>query len=283
MRCLQSLWVRPLLSLLRGRGARAGPGFCSGKSQQKPLLCPWMANRSLYVAGSSRDAAYKHLIREGEKKTVVCIEGNIASGKTTCLDYFAKTTSIEVLMEPVPKWRNVRGHNLLGLMYQEPSRWGITLQTYIQLTMLEQHTRPMISPLRMMERSIHSAKHIFVEHLYRSGRMPEVDYIVLTEWFEWITKNTDVSIDLIVYLQTSPETCYERLKNRCRKEEKVIAMEYLEAIHHLYEEWLIKQTLFKVPSPVLVIPADNDIPKMIEKYEENRDRILTPYNMQHCL
>ncbi|XP_074864475.1 thymidine kinase 2, mitochondrial isoform X2 [Carettochelys insculpta] len=235
MRCLQSLWVRPLLSLLRGRGARAGPGFCSGKSQQKPLLCPWMANRSLYVAGSSRDAAYKHLIREGEKKTVVCIEGNIASGKTTCLDYFAKTTSIE------------------------------------------------ISPLRMMERSIHSAKHIFVEHLYRSGRMPEVDYIVLTEWFEWITKNTDVSIDLIVYLQTSPETCYERLKNRCRKEEKVIAMEYLEAIHHLYEEWLIKQTLFKVPSPVLVIPADNDIPKMIEKYEENRDRILTPYNMQHCL
>lgn len=27
----------------------------------------------------------------------ICIEGNIASGKTTCLDYFAQTTSIEVL------------------------------------------------------------------------------------------------------------------------------------------------------------------------------------------
>ncbi|XP_044843407.1 thymidine kinase 2, mitochondrial isoform X3 [Mauremys mutica] len=200
----------------------------------------------------------KHLINEGEKKTVV-------------------------MTEPVPKWRNVRGHNLLGLMYQDSSRWGITLQTYIQLTMLDQHTRPMISPLRMMERSIHSAKHIFVENLYRSGRMPEVDYIVLTEWFEWITKNTDVSVDLIVYLQTSPETCYERLKNRCREEEKIIAMEYLEAIHQLYEEWLIKQTLFKVPSPVLVIQADNDMQKMIEKYEENRDRILTPYNIQHCL
>ncbi|XP_075796158.1 thymidine kinase 2, mitochondrial isoform X5 [Pelodiscus sinensis] len=168
-------------------------------------------------------------------------------------------------------------------MYQDPSRWGITLQTYIQLTMLDQHTRPMISPVRMMERSIHSAKHIFVENLYRSGRMPEVDYIVLTEWFEWITKNTDVSVDLIVYLQTSPETCYERLKNRCRKEEKIIAMEYLEAIHQLYEEWLIKQTLCKVPSPVLVIQADNDMQKMIEKYEENRDQILTPSKMQHCL
>uniref|UniRef100_A0A8C0GR54 Thymidine kinase 2 n=1 Tax=Chelonoidis abingdonii TaxID=106734 RepID=A0A8C0GR54_CHEAB len=161
-------------------------------------------------------------------------------------------------------------------MYQDSSRWGITLQTYIQLTMLDQHTRPMISPLRMMERSIHSAKHIFVENLYRSGRMPEVDYIVLTEWFEWITKNTDVSVDLIVYLQTSPETCYERLKNRCREEEKVIAMVRKSSI-------IVKQRL-KIPFRVsCVIQADNDMQKMIEKYEENRDRILTPYNMQHCL
>ncbi|XP_068811872.1 thymidine kinase 2, mitochondrial isoform X2 [Struthio camelus] len=186
----------------------------------------------------------------------ICIEGNIASGKTTCLDYFAQTTNIEVLTEPVSKWRNVRGYNILGLMYQDASRWGITLQTYIQLTMLEQHTRPMISSVRMMERSIHSAKYIFVENLYRSGKMPEVDYIVLTEWFDWIKNNTDVSVDLIVYLQTSPEVCYERLKRRCREEEKIIP---------------------------LVIGADHDMQKMIEKYEENRDQILNLYNMQHCL
>ncbi|XP_054055371.1 thymidine kinase 2, mitochondrial isoform X2 [Rissa tridactyla] len=225
----------------------------------------------------------KHLIKEDDRKTVICIEGNIASGKTTCLDYFAQTTSIEVLTEPVSKWRNVRGHNILGLMYQDASRWGITLQTYIQLTMLEQHTRPMISPIRMMERSIHSAKYIFVENLYRSGKMPEVDYVVLTEWFDWIQNNTDVSVDLIVYLQTSPEVCYERLKRRCREEEKIIPLEYLEAIHQLYEEWLIKHTLFKVSCPVLVIGADHDVQKMIEKYEENRDQILNPYNMQHHL
>ncbi|XP_019391442.1 PREDICTED: thymidine kinase 2, mitochondrial isoform X2 [Crocodylus porosus] len=235
------------------------------------------------MAGCSGDASYKPLTNDGKKKTLICIEGNIASGKTTCLDYFAKTTSIEVLTEPVAKWRNVHGHNLLGLMYQDSSRWGITLQTYVQLTMLDQHTRPMISPIRMMERSIHSAKNIFVENLYRSGRMPEVDYFVLTEWFEWIKKNIDVSVDLIVYLQTSPETCYERLKRRCRKEEKIIPVEYLQAIHELYEEWLIKQTLFNVSCPVLVIEADHDMQKMIEKYEENRDRILTPYSLRQCL
>uniref|UniRef100_A0A2K5W2F1 Thymidine kinase 2, mitochondrial n=1 Tax=Macaca fascicularis TaxID=9541 RepID=A0A2K5W2F1_MACFA len=183
-----------------------------------------------------------------------------------------------VLTEPVSKWRNVRGHNPLSLMYQDASRWGLTLQTYVQLTMLDRHTCPQVSSVRLMERSIHSARYIFVENLYRSGKMPEVDYVVLSEWFDWILRNMDVSIDLIVYLRTNPETCYQRLKRRCREEEKVIPLEYLEAIHHLHEEWLIKGSLFPVAAPVLVIEADHHMERMLQLFEQNRDRILTPEN-----
>lgn len=32
-----------------------------------------------------------------------------------------------------------------------------------------------------------------------------------------------------------------------------------------------------------VIGADHDMQKMIEKYEESRDQILNPFNMQHHL
>nr|XP_044997617.1 thymidine kinase 2, mitochondrial isoform X3 [Jaculus jaculus] len=216
-----------------------------------------------------------------EKKSVICIEGNIASGKTTCLEYFSNTSDVEVLMEPVLKWRNVRGHNPLGLMYQDACRWGLTLQTYVQLTMLEQHTRPQISPVRLMERSVHSARYVFVENLYRSGKMPEVDYVILSEWFDWIVRSIDVSVDLIVYLRTTPETCYQRLQMRCREEEKVIPLEYLEAIHHCYEEWLVTGSLFPVAAPVLVIEADQNLEKMLELFEQNRVRILTPENWKH--
>ncbi|XP_078066663.1 thymidine kinase 2, mitochondrial isoform X2 [Mustelus asterias] len=183
------------------------------------------------------------------KKLVICVEGNIASGKTTCLEYFAKCDNIEALTEPVAKWRNIWGHNLLALMYENPSRWAITLQTYVQLTMLQQHTRPQVELIRMIERSIYSAKYVFVENHYRSSTMPAVDYAVLTEWFNWIVTNTHVPIDLIVYLQTAPETCYQRLKARCRNEEKVIP---------------------------LVIPADHDYQKMLQQYEEHREKILYP-------
>uniref|UniRef100_A0A8C9SV78 Thymidine kinase 2, mitochondrial n=1 Tax=Scleropages formosus TaxID=113540 RepID=A0A8C9SV78_SCLFO len=199
---------------------------------------------------------------------------NIASGKTTCLEYFSKTSNLEVLTEPVSKWRNIQGHNPLALMYQDPVRWGLTLQTYVQLTMLDRHLSTMSAPVRMMERSIYSAKYIFVENLYRSGKMPEVDFAVLSEWFDWITSNIDIPVDLIVYLQTTPQTCYERLTQRCREEEKVIPLEYLETIHQLYEDWLINQMSFKVPAPVLVIPANHDLQKMLHQYEEHRGKIL---------
>ncbi|XP_051500914.1 thymidine kinase 2, mitochondrial-like isoform X1 [Myxocyprinus asiaticus] len=241
--------------------------------------------QSCRIHVSSATFSFMKLVRNGEeKKSVVScnitiwIEGNIASGKTTCLEYFGKTSDIEVLTEPVSKWRNVQGCNPLGLMYQDPTRWGLTLQTYVQLTMLDRHVTPMSAPVRMLERSIYSAKYIFVENLYKSGTMPEVDFAVLSEWFEWIIKNITIPVDLIVYLQTSPQTCYERLKQRCREEEKVIPLEYLESIHSLYEDWLIHQKSFEVPAPVLVIPADHDLKKMLHQYEENREKIL----MAHC-
>ncbi|XP_053544643.1 thymidine kinase 2, mitochondrial isoform X2 [Bombina bombina] len=173
--------------------------------------------------------------------------------------------------------------NMLALMYEDPFRWGLTLQTYVQLTMLDIHTKPTVFPVKMMERSIYSAKYIFVENLYKSGKMPEVDYVILTEWFEWIVKNINLSVDLIVYLQTTPETCYQRLKKRCREEEKIIPLEYLYAIHNLYEEWLIKQTSFPVPAPVLIIEADKDLEEMIHCYEEHRGRILPEDDSQLCL
>uniref|UniRef100_A0A4W3J1L2 Thymidine kinase 2 n=1 Tax=Callorhinchus milii TaxID=7868 RepID=A0A4W3J1L2_CALMI len=233
-------WCRPggrrfRLSCGYGDGGVNWRRFHGGVNLARRQLCPGTGQP---LGGGSQ-----------EKKPVICIEGNIASGKTTCLEYFAKTNNIEVLPEPVSKWRNLRGHNLLGLMYEDVSRWAITLQSYVQLTMLEQHTLPLTAPIRMMERSIYSAKYIFVENHYRSCRMPAVDYEVLSQWFQWIISNVKIQIDLIVYLQTSPEACYKRLRNRCREEEQIVP---------------------------LVIPADHDLQKMLKRYEKNWERILSP-------
>uniref|UniRef100_A0A2I3GZ53 Thymidine kinase 2 n=1 Tax=Nomascus leucogenys TaxID=61853 RepID=A0A2I3GZ53_NOMLE len=263
------------------RRARAGPAVARADSHRKEALASGSARPAMLLRplrgwaaralrcfgpgspGSPASGPGPRRVQRGAWPPI-CVEGNIASGKTTCLEFFSNATDVE------------------GLMYHDASRWGLTLQTYVQLTMLDRHTRPQVSSVRLMERSIHSARYVFVENLYRSGKMPEVDYVVLSEWFDWILRNMDVSVDLIVYLRTNPETCYRRLKRRCREEEKVIPLEYLEAIHHLHEEWLIKGSLFPVAAPVLVIEADHHMERMLELFEQNRDRILTPENRKHC-
>lgn len=44
---------------------------------------------------------------------VIAVEGNIGSGKSTFLSYCETKSYIEVYPEPLDKWRNVKGDNLL--------------------------------------------------------------------------------------------------------------------------------------------------------------------------
>lgn len=56
--------------------------------------------------------------------------------------------------------------------------------------------------------------------------------------------NYSLNQTVVCPLQSQPlKSCFSPLSG---------SQQYLEAIHQLYEEWLIKQTQFKVPCPVLV-------------------------------
>jgi len=130
--------------------------------------------------------AVQQCLRLNRPRTVI-VEGNIASGKTTFLEYFSQLSSqIETVSEPVNKWRNVRGHNLLALFYEDQARWSFPLQSFIQLTMVQQHLQPSFKPVKIMERSLFSAKYCFVENLRRNGKMNDVEFAVLDEWFQYL-------------------------------------------------------------------------------------------------
>ena len=71
------------------------------------------------------------------KNYKVVIEGNIGCGKSTLLSYFENDAKIKVFSEPITKWQNLSGCNLLQLMYENPERWTFQFQNYVQLTRLE--------------------------------------------------------------------------------------------------------------------------------------------------
>lgn len=241
----------------------------ASRMQQKRL-------KSSAVAGSGNDFTSLPKNSTTRPYTIV-VEGNIGSGKTTFLQPFTTIPQVEVLEEPVKEWRSLDNgrHNLLELMYTDPTRWSLLFQTYVQLTMLRQHSKPAIKPVRIMERSLLSARYCFVENLHERGQMTEAEYAVLSEWFNFLVTcpNLDFGIDHIIYLRTDPEVAYERVKKRRRHEEHLIPIEYIRDLHNLHEDWLFRRTKFQpLQAPVTVVDANQDLEAVKEeclRLEEN--------------
>lgn len=197
----------------------------------------------------------------------VLVEGNIGAGKSHFLSRFNSLPGVDILQEPVDRWRNLAGHNLLELMYQDPANHWLAFQRYADLTRLEQHSY-VGQRVKLMERSLFSARYCFVENLRHQDRIHDSEYQVLVAWFNFLVKNPELGLgaDLIVYLQTSPEVAYARLKARKRGEEHLIHLDYLKALHELHEDWLLRER-FPRPAPVLVLDANKDYKDMESDFQ----------------
>lgn len=146
----------------------------------------------------------------------------------------------------------------------------------VTLTMAEIHladtlNSPTYSPVKVMERSIHSARACFIQNIRRS--ITEGEMAVLDSWYKLLTDNKvyDMGVDLIIYLQTSPEVAMERVRGRQRQEEQEIPLEFFLRMHQLHEDWLIysNSSAAHGPTPqVLVINADQDISVLTRTYSK---------------
>jgi len=215
------------------------------------------------------------LDRPSGRPFTISVEGNVGAGKSTLLDYFGKYAEVGVYKEPLDIWQNLNGTNFLEQAYQDPERWGMTFESLVMLTMVEEHlANSLLSPdsylpIKVMERSVHSTRACFIENLkpiLNNGEMK-----VLDSWYRLFTDQPsfDVDVDLVIYLKTSPEVAISRVQSRSREEEAEIPSEFFYRMHQLHEDWLIHHnSSAHVKSPkVLVINADEDISTLTYKYE----------------
>ncbi|KAJ8923106.1 hypothetical protein NQ315_001659 [Exocentrus adspersus] len=207
----------------------------------------------------------------------VSIEGNIGAGKSTLINYFSKMPGIETFAEPIEWWRNVQGHNLLDLMYSDIHEWLKVFQSYVQFTRLRVQTskpKSATTTVQMFERSIQNNRFCFLEQAYRSGYLHGADYAVMDQWYRWIRANVDISLDLIVYLRSTPDVVYERVKARGRPEETGLPLQYLRDLHDSHERWLMTDDERFNTIPVLVLDADKTLEEIVEQYKRNENKIL---------
>jgi len=260
--------VKEFLRIVRDLDKLGGHFGASRVGRQVSIIMPHMESDTPLPVSPT-----KTLTQQNNRPFVVSIEGNIGAGKSTMLKFFEKYRDVELIPEPVAQWCDVNGHNLLGKLYEDPKRWSFQFQSYVQLTRLQLLKKPTSCSVKIIERSIQNNRHCFLENARKEGSLSGAELEVLFSWYDWLNSNIGLPLDLIVYLRTSPEVAYERLRKRGRKEEAGVPLEFLESLHQSYEDWLIHKTSGPLPAPVLLLDADQGIDNMIRTYETYEEEI----------
>ncbi|CAD8087459.1 unnamed protein product [Paramecium primaurelia] len=142
----------------------------------------------------------------------------------------------------------------LILYYQDVDRWGFTFQIYAyqsrlmawdrQLQQLLKNNQQSKEPVLVFtERSIESARELFFKLCYNDGNISQIEYEIYEEFYQWLMNHyPQYLIDCVIYVNTPPEICLERLIKRGRSEEVSVPLDYLKKLHQRHEDWLSQKS-----------------------------------------
>ena len=204
------------------------------------------------------------------------VEGNIGAGKSTFLRLIDEQLPVQIVYEPLDQWQQAAsGENLLDHFYKDTKRWAYTFQSYAFITRVMQQQKKQQETgalLQVLERSVYSDRYCFAKNCFEMGTMTPLEWALYQEWFDWLVTTYAQRPNGFIYLRTTPEKCFSRLKKRARAEEEIIPLSYLESLHTKHEQWLIDKSAiasYLQNTPVLVLEADVEFetnPEIMEHY-----------------
>ena len=216
--------------------------------------------------------------------TIISIEGNIGSGKSTLLEKlkinYKNNPKIVFLDEPVSSWNNIRdtsGVTMLEKFYGDQEKYSFPFQmmAYIsRLAVIKNAIKSNPGCIFISERCLYTDKYVFAKMLYDTGKIEDVNYQIYNEWFD--TFVDEFIVRQIIYVRTSPEVCFDRIKLRSRDGEGSIPPEYLQDCHDYHTNMMQTMTTDK-KTGLLVLDGNVNIyndPYHLRSWISNIDRII---------
>lgn len=177
--------------------------------------------------------------------TVIVIDGNIGSGKSTILEMLNLNgfKTVNENLDNFEPW--------LKQYYENMKKYSLGFQIEVLLSHMKNKYLISDNKLHILERSPLSCLKIFGQHLLDANILSPIEQNLcnkLNNEYGWLPKN-------IIYLKTSPETAYNRVINRDRKSENSISKEYITSLNNYYNKLYDDENDFNIH----VIDANRDV------------------------
>ena len=204
-------------------------------------------------------------------KSMISIQGNIGSGKSTVVHNLQKDKSLICLQEPVDMWADYKsadGRTILENFYEDRKKYAFPFQMmafYTRLKNIKNHSKD-TNNIIVMERSLETDKRIFAQLLIDDGSIDQISAKIYNEWFTDLTQDQDNIVN--IYIRTPPEVCYKRIAIRNRPGEQHIPLEYLERCHKLHDDWLLN-------SSAIVIDGEKPVDTILEQIQSEIKSIIS--------
>jgi deoxyadenosine kinase len=159
------------------------------------------------------------------------IAGLIGAGKSTLATALGKHLGIDSYYEPVEE------NEYLADFYRDTARYSFAMQVYLLNRRFQQHQEIIWrGRSAVQDRTIYEDS-IFARMLAESGLMDPRDYRTYVQLFRHMS-NFMCKPSVIVYLDVSPESSLERIRNRNRDIESGVKIDYLVNLRKGYEDFL---------------------------------------------
>ena len=117
---------------------------------------------------------------------------------------------------------------------------------------------------------------VFAKMLYDSGNIELINYKIYLKWFD--TFASECPINKIIYVDTKPEICQERIFKRSRVGENNIPLEYLINCDKYHCNMINLSKTFCVSNDMLKLDGNVNIYENSDKLNEWLDQIDTYIN-----
>jgi deoxyadenosine/deoxycytidine kinase len=176
----------------------------------------------------------------------IAIAGNMGSGKSTLVDFLARTYDVSPFYEPNDE------NPYLPDFYTDMKRWAFRSQLYFLSNKFRLHQELDRTPgVVALDRTIFEDAEIFATALHQMRKIDKRDWHTYWGFYQAILDAIKPP-DLMIYLRCSMRTLRQRIRLRGRAMEQDVPLAYLKRLERLYEKWISSYKM----SEVLILETD---------------------------